>query len=149
MSRFYGFCRILGTFWSPCQRTFVTADGCYINGEKMHSTTTRRLCLADQSYIARWSGRSENRLSGIFKWESGGRIRGGVHSFSGGKTDWKAAQLPGKMVMPIHVWRPEKYDILKQTEKKLPFQMEYPSDGDSFEIQYQSGPAHHGSFRKT
>ena len=46
----------------------------------------------------------------------------------------KLRSCRAKCVMPIHVWRLEKYDILKQAEKELPFQMEYPSDGDCFEI---------------
>lgn len=39
-----------------------------------------------------------------------------------------------KQVMPVHVWPTEKYQVLKQSESKLPFAMAYPKDGDSYVI---------------
>lgn len=39
-----------------------------------------------------------------------------------------------RQVMPVHVWPLEKYDVLKQAEKELPFGMVYPADGDSYVV---------------
>ena len=39
-----------------------------------------------------------------------------------------------KRVMPVHVWTLDKYDVMREAEKELPFKMEYPNDGDCFEI---------------
>ncbi|MBQ8231434.1 MAG: ribonuclease Z [Lachnospiraceae bacterium] len=46
----------------------------------------------------------------------------------------KLRDCKAKRVMPVHVFPVEKYDVLREAEKELPFEMEYPNDGDCFEI---------------
>ncbi len=46
----------------------------------------------------------------------------------------KLKNCKAKCVMPIHVWTLDKYDVFKKHEEELPFRMEYPKDGDCFEI---------------
>ena len=45
----------------------ITAEGCFVNGQKSHSTTIRQLHLADQSYIAvRVGNKPDARYQGGF-----------------------------------------------------------------------------------
>ena len=46
----------------------------------------------------------------------------------------KLQSCKAKRVMPVHVWKQDKYDIFRAAEKELPFRMEYPNDGDCVEV---------------
>ena len=46
----------------------------------------------------------------------------------------KLRNCKAKYVMPVHVWTLDKYDTIKNHAEEFSFRLEYPVDGDCFEI---------------